>query len=276
LTSSGIHGREARQLIINTRLYYEERGDVQMDRCGLTRIVLRSLLIQSSLNFSRMQNLGFAYSLVPFFRHFKGDKGRIPAMLTRHLQMFNTHPYFSGPVLGSVIKMEEMALLDRQSAALSATDLKGSLMGPYAALGDSFFWGALRPFSSLVGATLAALGSPITPLVVLCIYNPFHLWIRLRGFVEGYRKGLLGIEFIRSMDLLTVARRIRWISLMVLAILTAVIAAGTCREFGSLPEVVIKSIIPAFIFLCFWIIKKGTSPVKILYGMAVLFLIISV
>ena len=153
-----------------------------MDRCGLTRIVLRSLLIQSSLNFSRMQNLGFAYSLVPFFERFKDDIERIQELLIRHLQMFNTHPYFSGPVIGSVVKMEETALLDDQNTALSVSDLKGSVMGPYAALGDSFFWGALRPFSSLVGATLAALGSTIAPLVVLCIYNPFHLWIRMKGF----------------------------------------------------------------------------------------------
>jgi PTS system mannose-specific IID component len=247
-----------------------------MDRCGLTRIVLRSLLIQSSLNFSRMQNLGFAYSLVPLFERFKDDNERIPEMLVRHLQMFNTHPYFSGPVIGSVVKMEEMALLDGQNTAFSATDLKGSVMGPYAALGDSFFWGALRPFSSMVGATLAALGLAITPLIVLCVYNPFHLWIRLKGFVEGYRKGKLGIEFIRSMDLLKAARKIRWISLVVLVILTVVLAAGTCRLFGSLPEVVIKSIIPIFIILCFWIIKKGISPVKILYGMVVLFFMISI
>jgi PTS system mannose-specific IID component len=223
-----------------------------------------------------MQNLGFAYALAPLFKRWKDDKGRIQEMLTRHLQMFNTHPYFSGPVLGSVVKLEEAAILDDQNAVLSATDLKGSLMGPYAALGDSFFWGALRPFASMVGATLAALGLAITPLVVLCLYNPFHLWVRLGGFVEGYRKGMLGIEFIKSMDLLKAARKIRWISLMVLAILTAVLATGTCRLFSSLPEAFIRSIIPISIFLCFWLIKKGASPVKILYGTAALFCIISI
>lgn len=247
-----------------------------MDPCGLSRIVLRSLLIQSSLNFSRMQNLGFAYALVPLFKRWKDHKGRIQEMLTRHLQMFNTHPYFSGPVLGSVVKMEEAAMLDDGDAVLSTADLKGSLMGPYAALGDSFFWGALRPFASMVGAILAVLGSAIAPLVVLCVYNPFHLWVRLGGFVEGYRKGLLGIEFIKSMHLLTAARKIRWLSLVVLAIFASVLGAGTCRQFSFLPEAFITSLVPLSIFLCYWLVKRGTSPVNILYGAAVLFCIVSI
>ena len=71
------------------------------------RVFLRSLLIQSSLNFWRMQNLGFAFSSIPLVRKLGKNRRQISNMLTRYLQFFSPHPYMSGPVLGSVLRLEE-------------------------------------------------------------------------------------------------------------------------------------------------------------------------
>ena len=245
-----------------------------MERCGLINIFLRSLLIQSSFNFRRMQNLGFAFSMIPLIGSLANGRREVSQLLVRHLQAFNTHPYFSGPVIGSVVTMEETAIADQSGSADDAADLKRSLMGPYAALGDSFFWGSLRPFSAIVGVTLAVGGSLAAPGAFLLLYNPSHIWVRWRGFIEGYRRGRLGVEFIKALDLLVVARRIRWASLVVLAILAAVTSQQICRASAA-PDMLMMLALLAFVLLCFLAIRRGVSEIKLLYGMAFLFVVVS-
>ena len=105
-----------------------------------------------------------------------------------HLQMFNTHPYFSAPIIGSVVRLEEEHVLKDRRLAMS-NSIKQSLMASYAAIGDIFFWGALRPFISIIAVILIYMGLTLAPVVFLLIYTPVHFWVRLKGFIEGYRKG---------------------------------------------------------------------------------------
>jgi hypothetical protein len=72
-------------------------GGLMMKRSTLLGIFLRSLTIQVSFNFWRMQNLGFAFAMLPMIRQQDGDRMRIAASLANHLQMFNTHPYLVAP-----------------------------------------------------------------------------------------------------------------------------------------------------------------------------------
>lgn len=245
-----------------------------MERCGLINVFLRSLLIQSSFNFWRMQNLGFAFSVIPLVRSPERDRHEVSELLVKHLQMFNTHPYFSGPVIGSVVRTEEMAGADRSGCVDDAADLKRSLMGPYAALGDSFFWGSLRPFSAIVGVVLAFGGWLAAPFAFLLLYNPSHIWVRWRGFVEGYRRGRLSVEFIRTLDLLAVAKRIRWASLVALAVLAAVASQKLCGVLAA-PDMLMMLVLLAFVLLSFLAIRKEVSQIKLLYGMAFLFAVVS-
>jgi PTS system mannose-specific IID component len=215
-----------------------------------------------------MQNLGFVFALIPLLRERTDPPKEMESLLTRHLQMFNTHPYLSTPLLGSIVRMEE----DRLSGAdpSSVIAVKQSLMGPYAAIGDTFFWGALRPCAGILAAASAWLGVIYAPLVFMLIYMPAHVWVRGKGFVEGYRRGKQGIEFIRRIDLPKVAVRVRWLSLVALA------ACGFwLLRNGYSDAVFYSSVIPAFvalavILLCWLLIKKGVSQVYILYGVVFL------
>ena len=245
-----------------------------MEKCGLINIFFRSLLIHASFNFRRMQNLGFAFSLVPLFRHLQRNGHHVGTLLARHLQMFNTHPYFSGPIIGTVVKMEEMAASGRNGHPDDTAVLKGALMGPYAALGDSFFWGSLRPFSAIIGVTMAVNGSPMAPMAFLLLFNPPHIWIRWKGFIEGYRRGRLGVEFIRDLHLLEAARKIRWASLVVLGILAGMASQKLC-QVSAVPDMLMKLALLALVVLCFLAIKKGFSQTMLLYGIAFFFFLAS-
>jgi len=199
--------------------------------------------------------------------------GEIEGMLTRHLQMFNTHPYLSSSIIGSVVRMEE----DRrpEEGASSIVAVKQSLMGPYAAIGDTFFWGALRPCAGIFAVILAWLGWLFAPLVFFLIYIPVHLWIRIRGFLEGYRRGKQGIEFIRRIDLLRIAIRVRWLSLVGLAGCGLwLLRNGYTAKIG-ISWIALSLGALAVILLCWWLVKKGISQVYILYGAVILLMVIS-
>lgn len=248
-----------------------------MNKSVLIKAFLRSFFIQTTLNFRRMQNMGFAMAIIPAIREWNLSEKDKEELLTRHLQMFNTHPYFSSAVIGTVIRMEEDRIKNIEDNQLpDASSVKKALAGPYAAIGDSFFWGALRPFAAIVACVLAYAGYVFAPLAFLLLYTPPHLWIRLKGFLEGYRRGKLGIEFIRRLDLPRIVGKIRWASLFAVTVLAAVLLVN--GEFLSLinfPGILIKTAAIAVILICMLLIQKRISQFYILYGAALFFLLIS-
>ena len=168
-----------------------------MNRAAVIKIFLRSLFIHTTLNFRRMQNLGFAMAIIPLVREWQKQHKDVEEILLRHLQMFNTHPYFSAPVIGSIVRLEK-DYADNGTAP-DTVAVKQSLMGPYAAIGDIFFGGALKPFAAVFAVFLAYAGLIIAPLAFLLIYTPAHVWVRIKGFMESYRRGKQGIEFINPL-----------------------------------------------------------------------------
>ncbi len=190
-------------------------------------------------------------------------------MLERHLQLFSTNPYMSGPIIGSVIKLEEE--LDRGGDCPDADQLKKTLMAPYAAMGDSLFWGSLKPFASAMGVLGALKGFLGAPLVVLFIFNPVPFWVSIRGFFEGYRRGKDGIEFLRTANLPRMSRRLRWMSTVLLGILAFSISGMNIVPLEF--HIIEKAATLALILLCYWMLKQGISSFKILYGALVLFVV---
>lgn len=218
-----------------------------------------------------MQNLGFAFAMLPLLREKKMSAREEEEMLTRHLQMFNTHPYLSTPIIGSVVRMEEDRRPEEDASPIAA--VKQSLMGPYAAIGDTFFWGALRPCAGIFAVIMAWLGWLVAPLGFVLIYVPAHLWIRLKGFLEGYRRGKQGIEFIRRIDLPHIAVRVRWFSLAGLAGCGFWLLRNGYTTAVGLSWIALSLAALAVILLCWWLVKKGISQIYILYGAVVLLMV---
>jgi len=235
----------------------------------LCNVYIRSLSIHSSQNFWRMQNLGFAFSIAPVLKKLAENKEQSSKMLERHLQLFSTNPYMSGPIIGSVIRIEED--LHGGGDCADADQLKKTLMAPYAAMGDSLFWGSLKPFASAIGVLTALKGFLIAPLVLLVIFNPIAFWVRIKGFFEGYRLGKNGIEFLKNVNLPQISRRLRWMSTVLLGVL-----AFSVSSLNLLPlkfQLIEKVTTLVLIILCYLMLKQGISSFRILYGALVLFLI---
>lgn len=244
-----------------------------MKKTTLMKIFLRSFFIQTTLNFLRMQNLGFTIAITPLIREWRLQQHDSEKMLTRHLQLFNTHPYLSASVIGSVVRLEEEQKdKDDDSMVLS---IKQSLMGSYAAIGDIFFWGALRPFAAIAAVILSYMGLMMAPVAFLLIYTPAHLWIRLNGFIEGYRGGKNGFEFIRSLDLPSVAVKIRWLALVALTSYIIWLSGFGYWPFQVASEIVMKLAAISSVLICLLLIRNGISQIYIIYGVVALVFLIS-
>ncbi len=221
-----------------------------------------------------MQNLGLAFSLLPLARRMQGDRERIAAFLTRHLQLFNTHPYLSGPIIGSVARMEEQNL-EGGDDGRSISNYKNALTGPYAALGDAFFWGALKPCAATYAVLVALVHVIVAPFACLVLFNPAHLWVRIKGFTEGYTHGREGIEFVRRLDLQRLAARVRWLSLAGLGACAAVSCRNVSFSSGQPFILLTKGVYLALLLLCYWGIRNGISQVTMLYSMFLIGCVIS-
>jgi PTS system mannose-specific IID component len=170
----------------------------------MAHILWRLLLIQGAWNFKGMQNIGFAYAMLPGLKEIHGDRAGEKA--ARYAGFFNTHPYMAPTIAGVFLKLEE------QGRAEEADKIKPALCGSLAAMGDTFFWATLKPITALL-LLLAVLVDQLWGMaLVLLLYNGMHLWVMAWGFSRGYRDGpdgALALGRMLSVD------RIRHVALMV-------------------------------------------------------------
>lgn len=179
-------------------------------------VFYRSFFLQTLWNFEGMQNVGFAYGILPILRRIYPDPEARKKALLRHIGFFNTHPYMVNMIFGLVAAMEEEASKDPSKDPEEIVKTKNNIAGPLAAIGDSFFWATWRPFSVILTIALILLlwdqhsirGTLAPPLFFIGVYNmvalPFCYWSLLMSFrLQNKVIGLIaGIDFQRSVDLL--------------------------------------------------------------------------
>jgi PTS system mannose-specific IID component len=179
----------------------------------IARVFARSLLLQASWNRRGMQHLGFAYALWPALARLYPDPQARARALDRHLGFFNTHPYMAAAILGGVLRAEERIALGQASESTVAA-YKGALAGPFAAIGDGFFWTALRPAAALLAIAASLWAGVWSLLILLAAYNVFHLSIRWSLFAWGHRRGDEVIDAVRRLHLPAAAGALRIASAM--------------------------------------------------------------
>ena len=149
----------------------------------------RSQFLQASWNFERMQNVGWAYAMIPALKKLYTTKEDRAQALKRHLEFFNTHPYLAAPVLGVTLTLEEERAAGRDIDNAAIQGVKIGMMGPLAGVGDPIFWGTLRPIIGAFAASLALSGSTMGPLLFFVLWNVIRLIFTWYTQELGYRSG---------------------------------------------------------------------------------------
>lgn len=239
-------------------------------------IFFRSLLIQATWSFERMQSLGFAFSLAPALRRLYPDRGEFESRLLAHQSYFNTQPYLAAFILGAAARLEE----ERASGVKSDADIsavKETLMAPLGALGDSFFWGALKPMSAAIAAGLLLTGSIWAPVLYLVVYNMVHLSTRAGVLWLGYKSGGDTSVFVTRYNFSAAARIFKAISLSVLGGVVGMITLWRpeITYVLSLPGPLLAAGAMVSVAATAVLMRRGASPVGLITVFAVICLIVA-
>lgn len=162
---------------------------LQLTKSDRQKVWWRSTFLQGSWNYERMQNLGWAYSLIPAIKRLYTKKEDQVAALERHLEFFNTHPYVAAPILGVTLALEEEKANGASIDDAAIQGVKIGMMGPLAGIGDPVFWFTVRPILGALGASLAASGNIIGPLLFFVLWNAIRMAFLWYTQELGYKAG---------------------------------------------------------------------------------------
>ena len=162
---------------------------IQLSKSDRQKVWWRSQFLQGSWNYERMQNLGWAYSLIPAIKKLYTKKEDQAAALERHLEFFNTHPYVAAPIMGVTLALEEERANGTEIDDAAIQGVKIGMMGPLAGIGDPVFWFTVRPILGALGASLAASGNLVGPLLFFFGWNAIRMAFLWYTQEFGYKAG---------------------------------------------------------------------------------------
>lgn len=162
---------------------------LQLSKSDRQKVWWRSTFLQGSWNYERMQNLGWAYALIPAIKKLYTSKEDRAAALERHLEFFNTHPYVAAPIIGVTLALEEERANGAEIDDTAIQGVKIGMMGPLAGVGDPVFWFTVRPILGALGASLAMAGNIVGPLLFFFGWNIIRMTFLWYTQELGYKAG---------------------------------------------------------------------------------------
>ena len=239
----------------------------------LRRMAWRSLFLQASFNYERMQANGWLYSILPSLRKIHKNENDLKKSMAMHLEFFNTHPLLVTFISGLVLAMEEA-----KERIDTIRAIKVSTMGPGGGIGDAVFWLTLLSICGGIGASFSLQGSWLGPIFFFVLFNVVHFSLRFGLASYGYKMGVSAIKNLKDQTK-KLAHAASIVGLMVIGAMTAsyvrlesglqlVRKAGDATFVYTLQGDLVDKIMPALLPLLWtlfilWRIKKGSSPLKL-------------
>lgn len=236
----------------------------------LWSMAFRSLFLQSSFNYERMQAGGWLYSLLPALKRVFKDKKELAESMKRHLDFFNSHPFLITPMLGIIAAMEEKR---EQPEAIRA--IRVAMMGPLGGIGDAIAWLTLLPIAAGIGASIAMEGNIAGPIIFLLLFNAVHIILRFGGIFYGYSTGVKAVKALKT-GTKAISHAASIVGVLVAGALIAsyvklqtplVVNAGEAKL--KVQEDILDKIMPnllplTFTLILYFLLKKGFSPIKLI------------
>ncbi|MFH1282934.1 MAG: PTS system mannose/fructose/sorbose family transporter subunit IID [bacterium] len=173
-------------------------------------LFFRSFFIQAYWNREGLQNIGFAFTILPFLtKIYSKNSEKLNAAITRHLDYFVTNPYLVPLVAALVIDKEESSLTSERNMDKEIPMIKKYLSSSLAAIGDSFIWGCLRPFNSIIGCMLFFVCFKnitsnyivLSIILYLLLYNSVTLNVRFLCGAAGIRYKEAVLQYLKKIPL---------------------------------------------------------------------------
>lgn len=167
----------------------EKENRIKVDKKTRFKVAARSQFLQGSWNYERMQNGGYAFSMIPAIKKlYKTDEDRQVA-LKRHMEFFNTTPFMASPIIGVTLALEEERANGGDVDDEAINGVKVGMMGPLAGVGDPVFWFTIRPILGALCASLAMSGNILGPIMFFVVWNLFRWGFQWYTQEFGYKAG---------------------------------------------------------------------------------------
>ncbi|MGL4389132.1 MAG: PTS system mannose/fructose/sorbose family transporter subunit IID [Brevinema sp.] len=248
----------------------------------LNNMAFRSMFLQASFNYERMQACGWAFSILPgLTKIFKDNKKDLQDALKRHMEFFNTHPFVVTSIMGLVLALEE-----KKEDPEVVRGLKIAMMGPLGGIGDAIFWFTLIPITASLGAGLALNGNILGPILFIILFNLVHLPLRFFLIHYFYSFGLKAFNTLKTITV-HVQKAASIVGVTVVgALIASFVRLNLALSFNvgektvSVQKDIIDAIMPNLLPLLltlgiyYLISKKGKSPTTIIWFIIALSIIL--
>lgn len=171
--------------------YKDQTPAEPLDQKTLNQMVWRSLFLQASFNYERMQAAGWLYGILPGLKKIHKDKDDLAASMSHNLEFFNTHPFLVNFVMGIILSMEQ-----NKADIQTIRAVRVAAMGPLGGIGDALFWFTLVPITAGITANMAINGNIAAPFIFLLIFNAAQFGIRFFLMNWSYKLGSNAISIL--------------------------------------------------------------------------------
>ena len=260
---------EATKMASNQTTYNNLTPAQTLDKKTLNKMVWRSLNLQGSFNYERMQANGWLYGILPGLLAIHGEgTDDLKLSMGHNLEFFNTHPFLVTFVMGIVLSLEQ------QKADINTIRaVRVAAMGPLGGIGDAIFWFTLVPIAAGICSNMAIQGSIMGPIMFLLIFNLVQFAVRFFLMHWSYNLGTKAIELLTA-NAKEFTRAASLLGVFIVGALTSNYGGTTVNmviENGESPIVIqsiLDGVLPKMIplgltlGLYFLMKKKGWTPVK--------------
>lgn len=248
------------------------------------KALLKSALIwesfpQTCYNYERMMGQSVAHTFVPIAKELHNDNPeKKKEMMKRQSEFFNVHVEFGSVILGLVIALEEKIALGFEIPREFITNIKTSLMGPLAGLGDTIWQGVVIPILLAICIDITQSGTIAGAIAYALIIIAASYTLSLLNFRFGYLSGGDAImEFLEKGILKKILLGAEVMGCMVMGGLignyvnveTPLKIITSANEFSIQADFfdkLIPGILPfAFTLFIYWLLKKRASSLKIIF-----------
>ena len=148
--------------------------------------------VQTCYNYERMMGMACAHTFLPVVKYlYPNDKAKQIDLMTREMEFFNVHPEFGSCILGLAISLEEEKAMGKDIPNEFITNIKTSLMGPLAGVGDTIWQGVLIPIllALCIDITLGGSGNVWGAIAYAVLMLVITYVFSYANFMFGYRAG---------------------------------------------------------------------------------------
>lgn len=231
----------------------------------------------SSMSYEKLQGHAWAYAFIPFAKkYYKDDIEAQRRLMERHSLFYNTEPQTGQLVNGIVTSIEEQIAFGKDVSEELPVNIKTTLMGPLAGIGDSIIQGIIVPTLLSIGLGLANGGNALGPIFYIVTYGIIGTLISFMCFRYGYRLGISAVDYVVGEDAKRITDAFNVLGVMVVGALSASniylttkVSIPQGEELKPLQEVldgIFPKILPLLmVMLSYWLIsKKRVSATKVI------------